>query len=1308
MNENDITTVKLVINSESANSELGKVKKNIEDLTGKLLEASKAGDKVLADIYTKDIKKAEAQMKRIETRAKTVEGVLQNLDKATPKKLKDTMNAISKELNSGNIERGSKEWNTLTEAMRRCDEQLKSIRTEMKAAPKDMRSLSDKVADWGQKWVGISTTFTLGKNMVGNVISQARQYVQAYATMQEAEANVIKYTGMTREQVADLNEELKKMDTRTPREQLNALAGDAGRLGITTKEAVLEYVDAADKINVALGEDLGEDATKNIAKLAQMFGEDDTLGLRGAMLATGSTVNTLGQKSAAAESFLVQFTARVGGAAHQAKIAQTDILGFAAAMDENMLREETSATAYQKILMKMYTDTDKFANAAGIELSTFSKLLKEDANEALLQFAEGLSKKGGLADLAPIFGDLQTEGAGVSTVLSVMAGKADEIREHQKLANEAYREGTSILEEFEVQNGTVQAGLDKAKKHFAEIGIKLGEQLLPLMTRGVHLTSTWLKILSSMISFMVKYNVEILTVAGSIAFYVAMINKEIIANKLRVFWEGKVVTAFKATMAASKKLWATLAANPWAALVAVVTSLTVIIARYIKRTREAQQATSALAEAQSEASKETKTEEERIRRLLSIAKEEKRSKEERLEAIKKLNEISPEYFKNLSLETINTDKATQAVNRYITAMRLKKQIEKAEAKKEEIEGKIDGLYDLSLEPTKLSFWDSLKVSLPFGKKMGMAGAEVASEKRLELREQVKQLQKENKILEQNIEKWVNELIALQSTNPEKTGGGGGGGGTPSDDAIKAAKAELQRQAELQKMQQRLLYESGQVNQEQYAKALLDIDAEMYAAQRDLYAEHSAEWLELENKRLDTEKQKRKESNDWSMADIERQEKEETKLLKEQHAKGVVSDKQYQEELTRIQVKYLRRRAEEAKKWGQDSRQYEEQAEQLLLDDQLAKQREFLEKATAMREEYSKKSIEQRKTDELALLDELYKKQLVSEEEYQRFKKQIEYKYAKEGQGDSTANLGGSTDDLSQGVLAIGDAIDNLNAKLLDGKAEWEDYAAIAVQSIGMINAIMGAASQYMEACYDAESAAVEARYDKEIEAAGGNQKKIKAIEKRKQDELAELKTKYNERAMAIEIAQAVASTAMAAINAYASAAAIPAVGYILGPIAAAAALAAGGLQIATIKKQHQAEAAGYYSGGFTGGRRYRQVAGVVHEGEFVANHEAVNNPNVLPILNLIDQAQRNNTVGSLTAADVSRSISAPLGTAAGVQAAVPTIQVVDSGQQRTAETIDRLADVLEDGIQSYTVLEGPDGFEAKWNKYQQLKKNKKG
>lgn len=1300
MNETEIKTVELIINNDKARKKMAELEKDFETV-------HKAKEKALADGDWEGVKKATAAAKKLErqmdgvrTRAESVGKVLANLDKAAPKQLQNTIKQIERTLNSGTIERGSKEWQMMAEQLRRCKQQLSDVNKEMSAAG----SNSDRFAKWGQKWVGIATTFTLGKNLASQVVGTARQYVQAYATMQEAESQVMKYTGMTKEQVADLNEELKKMDTRTPREQLNALAGDAGRLGITSKEGLLEFVDAADKINVALGEDLGEDAVKNIGKLAKMFGEDDTLGLRGAMLATGSAVNAVGQSCSANEGFLVEFTARVAGAAHQAGIAQTDILGFAAAMDENMLREETSATAYQKILIKMNTDTEKFANAAGLELSSFSKLLKEDANEALLQFAEGLSKKGGLADLAPIFGDLQTEGAGVSTVLSVMAGKADEIREHQKLANDAYQKGTSILNEYAVQNDTVQAGLDKAKKHFAEIGIRLGEQLLPFMTQGIHLTSTSMKLLSSMISFMVKYSAEIAAVSGAIAFYTAWVYKSVIADKLQVLWKTKVVTAFNATTAAAKKLWASLAANPWVALAAGIAAAGVAIYKFVQRSQEAKKIVGDVNEA---ATKSYAAEEAKIKELTAIIEDNNISLQLRREKLEELQSIVPGYHASLTEEGVLINNNTEAITEYLKA--------------KEMEIRLDAILEKKRELMAKRTEDELKQRKAQEKMTGLNKNGIGYDYWSGVNKRAG-----NRIAK--TDEALGELDALYSSiaaeytpttnpnpnpNPTKTGGGGGGGGTPAmaaaaEDPIKAASKEMQRQAEMQKLQQRLLYESGQINQEQYAQKLLDIDAEMYTAQRDLYAQYSEEWLQLENKRLDTEQQQRKQSNDWSMADIERQEKEELKLLKEQHAKGNIDERQYQEELTKIQVKYLRRRAEEAKKWGDDARQYEEQAEQMLLDDQLAKQREFLEKAAAMREEYSKKSIEQRKTDELALLDELYKRQMVSEAEYQKFRKQINYKYAKEDQNDNTANLGGSTDDLSGGVLAIGDAIDNLNAKLLDGKAEWEDYAAIAVQSIGMINAIMGAASEYMEACYDAEAAAVEERYDKEIDAAGNNKKKVKELEAKKEAELAELKSKYNERAMKIEIAQAVASTAMSAINAYSSASAIPVIGWIMGPIAAAAALAAGALQIAAIKKQHQAEAAGYYDGGFTGGKKYKQVAGVVHEGEFVANHNAVNNPNLMPVLSLIDQAQKTNTVGSLTASDVSRSISAPLATNAGVASAVPSIQVVDSGQQRTAETIDQLNSVLAGGIHAVVTIEGHDGIHEKYTKYQRLIKNKQG
>ena len=230
------------------------------------------------------------------------------------------------------------------------------------------------------------------------------------------------------------------------------------------------------------------------------------------------------------------------------------------------------------------------------------------------------------------------------------------------------------------------------------------------------------------------------------------------------------------------------------------------------------------------------------------------------------------------------------------------------------------------------------------------------------------------------------------------------------------------------------------------------------------------------------------------------------------------------------------------------------------------------------------------------------------------------------------------------------------------------------------------------------------KYEKQIEAAGNNQKKVKKLQEKQQKEEATIKTKYAKRAAAIQMAQAVAQTAISAINAYSSAAAIPVVGYVLAPVAAAMAIAAGMLQIATIKKQQQAQAAGYYEGGFTGGRQYRKEAGVVHEGEFVANHQAVQNPNILPFLNFLDQAQRNNTVGSLTMQDVSRS----MGANGSSQVIAPIVNVqTDNEELRDAveahrKATEMLVRRLNDGIPCYSVIDGPDGQYAQLKRFERL------
>lgn len=455
---------------------------------------------------------------------------------------------------------------------------------EVEVQARDTRFSLSKMAD------GVNRYAAMGAGVVGaltGVALTARKCVDEYAEMEEAEAQVIKYTGMTRDEVKGLNEEFKEMDTRTAREKLNALAGDAGRLGITGKKDVLEFVDAADKINVALGEDLGDDAVKNIGKLAQMFGEDQKLGLRGAMLATGSAINEVAQNSSAAEAYLVGFTARVAGAANQAKVAQGDILGYASVLDQNMQQQEMAATAFQTLMMKMYQEPAKFAKIAGQSVEDFTSLIKKDANEAILQFLDTLNKKGGLDQLAPMFKEMGLDGVRASGVISTMAGKIDDIRKAQRLANDAYRDGTSIINEFNVQNNTVQAGLDKAKKHFKDVRVELGEKLQPVMKYMITTGSLTVKGLGTMISILWKYKGAIVAASAAVAAYTLVVKADTMAKSL---W----TTITKGATAAASLFNKTLKANPLGIVASVLAGVVSYLAIFKTRTNEATEAQEAL------------------------------------------------------------------------------------------------------------------------------------------------------------------------------------------------------------------------------------------------------------------------------------------------------------------------------------------------------------------------------------------------------------------------------------------------------------------------------------------------------------------------------------------------------------------------------------------------------------------------------------------------------------------------------------------------------------------------------------------
>lgn len=134
---------------------------------------------------------------------------------------------------------------------------------------------------------------------------------------------------------------------------------------------------------------------------------------------------------------------------------------------------------------------------------------------------------------------------------------------------------------------------------------------------------------------------------------------------------------------------------------------------------------------------------------------------------------------------------------------------------------------------------------------------------------------------------------------------------------------------------------------------------------------------------------------------------------------------------------------------------------------------------------------------------------------------------------------------------------------------------------------------------------------------------------------------------------------------------------------------------------------GFEEGGYTGTGRHDEPKGIVHAGEFVANRYAVQNPAVRPVLDLIDQAQRNNTIGSLTAKDVSAVLSGVASTTNNTyyQQSVPADNGMSVILLKAVKVIDSLNKRLDEPIYTYTRATGKMGVNEAQDLVARMKNN---
>ncbi len=616
-NINSQATVNLTVNGQQPAQVLQQLKQRAMELENAIAKAAMAGNKIELRKLRRELGDTRRQMREIETATMQVERVMLRLDRATPKELNKTLQTLNKQLEY--LERGSAAWNAHVAKIQRVKAELAKVNAELRNQESFWTRFNRKLNDWQTSLMGIAALLT-------GLVMAGRKAVNSYAEMEEEIANTIKYTGMTRKEVDEMNEAFRQMDTRTGRDKLNELAQEAGRLGKNTRESVQGYVEAADIINVALV-DLGDGATQTIAKLTNIFGVEELLGTKDAMLAVGSTVNVLSQNCTAAKPYLVQFAQRMAGVGAQARMTIPEILAFAATLDANGQKVEMSASALSRLIMMLFQKPQELAKTVGLDVQKFTETLNRSTNEGVLMFLGKLQEIGeadALAALSPLFKDLGMDGIRMAQVLATLATHLDMVKWEQEEANKAFTEATSATREYNIFNNTAQAGIDKARKAIQELAIQLGEKLLPLYKHIMTSGSAMLRFLNIIVDFVIKYKSALITLTASWVTYTIAVNASNVAFKAHYYWivltEGaqRILTtttlalkvAFYAVTGQINRAKAAYTAfhlltksTPWGIIIAALTALGVSIYQLAKKTDAATRAQKALNDIQTEAKK---------------------------------------------------------------------------------------------------------------------------------------------------------------------------------------------------------------------------------------------------------------------------------------------------------------------------------------------------------------------------------------------------------------------------------------------------------------------------------------------------------------------------------------------------------------------------------------------------------------------------------------------------------------------------------------------------------------------------------
>lgn len=540
-----------------------------------------AGSKAVSDLRRqyaqleqtmKGTRLSQAQLNDIVARSKT--------GKANINELRQAYKQLEEELNQLNTK--SKEFNEkqkeLKDLKKNIDNATGAISQQSKSWQTALKNLT--------AYVGLFQVFNAIKDTVTSAIKKNFEYSSSLT-------DIRKVSGLTMQDVNKLSEELAKIDTRTSVDGLSQLAYQGAKLGMGKYgvEGMKQFVAAADQINVAIGEEMGEEALPALSKMVETMGLIPKMGIEKAMLATGSAMFKLSSTSTSTSTNIVEFAKRLTGVSRTAGITTDQLLGLGSASDSLFLMPEVSATAMSKFIVALQKNHNLIEKDLGIPDGTIKRMYAAgNAMDAIVMVLEKMRDKGNMNALGGIFKDLGSDGQQLVTAMVTMSKNVDVLKDHLYESKEAFEEATAVTSEYTMQQQSAAGILDRANNLWEKAfinpdgveSVKSMAQAWYDMSQMILQSPIFKNTLQAAMWSVITACKVFVTLLPLIANYVAALG---IYKAVSFLWElGK---AIKAAAAAQTLFNSAAKVNPYVAIASAILTAVGVVWSFVEADKEA-------------------------------------------------------------------------------------------------------------------------------------------------------------------------------------------------------------------------------------------------------------------------------------------------------------------------------------------------------------------------------------------------------------------------------------------------------------------------------------------------------------------------------------------------------------------------------------------------------------------------------------------------------------------------------------------------------------------------------------------------